>query len=211
MMLMFGAVGALPVNAAGKADMKKANVKWDLKNNKKIKYKQYWYAMGVQTHTAKMTKFKITNADTPGYKQCTFTLTYNMKLKPSNAQINKMGRRGGNFTEWGFCIVDYQTGMALGGANDKGVTATWGDWKHSKYKKHKAPNGAWIRYPQKSKINVKIVYPETYKDLAIGIVGASNLKLKSANEHWDGKKPFSKATSIYSKKDKGFAHFMRVK
>ena len=200
----------VPVNAASKADMKKANVKWDLRNNKTIKYKQYWYSMGVKKHTVKMTNFKVVKSKTPGYKECTFTLTFNMKVKPTDKQIRKMAVRGGNFTEFGFCVVDYNTGMTLGTDNDKDVKTTW-KWKYSKYKKHKAGNGAWIRYAQKNQVKVKIVYPESYKDLVIGVVGISKANFKSANDHWDGKIPFSKATALYSKKDKAFAHFMRVR
>lgn len=210
MTMMVSCFCILPTYAAGKADMAKANVKWDLKNNKKIKYKQYWYAIGVKKQTAKMTKYKITNADKPGYKQCTFTVTFNQKVKPSKKQVLKIGNRGKQFTEYGFCVVDYQTGKTLGRANDKGVETTW-KWKHSKYKKIKGLEGSWIRYPRKSVVNVKIIYPENYKNLAIGIVGASNGKFKNAAKHWNGKIPFSKATSLYSKKDKSFAHFKRVK
>lgn len=203
----------MPVNAASTPDMKKANVKWDLKNNKTIKYKQYWYTLGAKTHTVKMTKYKVKKASKEGYKQCTFTLTYNMRVKPNKNQVAKMGTRAENdkvYTEFGFVLADYKTGMTLGIKNDKDVTMT-NKWKFSKYIKIKGRDGSWIRYPRKTVVNVKIVYPEDYKDLAIGVFGATNLKLKNANRFWNGKIPFSKATTLYSKKDKAFAHFKRVK
>lgn len=52
----------MPVNAESKPDMKNANVKWDLKNNKTLKFKTTWSAVGVKTHTVKMTKFKVKKA-----------------------------------------------------------------------------------------------------------------------------------------------------
>lgn len=203
----------VPVNAAGKADMEKANVKWDLKNNKKLTYKQYWYSMGVKKHTVKMTNFKIRNAKKKGFKECTFTLTYKMKVNPTRDQILKMGRRcdqGKLFTQWGFCVVDYQTGKSLEQKNDKGVKTTW-KIKSYNYAKLYGTNGSWIRYPQKQVFKVKITYPKDYKDLTIGVVGSTKANLRTADAHWAGKLPFSKATALYSKKDKAFAHFMRVK
>lgn len=211
--LSFTMATTIEVNAASKPDLKKANVKWDLKNNKKLTYKQYWYSMGVKKHTVKMTKFKVKNASKPGYKQCTFTVTFNINVKPSKKQITKMGIRAGDgkdYTNWGVCVVDYKTGMSLEVENDKDVTSTC-KTKHYKQTKLKGIDGAWIRYPKKTVMKVKIIYPKDYKDLAIGVVGSSNAKISSAAKFWDGKIPFSKAKSLYSKKDKGFAHFMRVK
>lgn len=201
-----------PVSAEDIPDMEKANVMWDLQNNTQLKYKQFWYTMGAKTHTVKMTNYQVTDADTPGYKKCSFKLTWNLKVKPTKKQINKMGalaERGKLYTEWGFCVVDYQTGYSLGAANDKDVTES-STWKHTKYIKLKGTNGAWIKYPRKSVVKVEIIYPEDYKDLAIGTVASTSIKLQSADAHWDGEIPFSEATSLYSKKDPMFAHFMRV-
>ena len=100
-----------PVSAEDIPDMEKANVMWDLQNNTQLKYKQFWYTMGAKTHTVKMTNYQVTDADTPGYKKCSFKLTWNLKVKPTKKQINKMGalaERGKLYTEWGFCVVDYQ-------------------------------------------------------------------------------------------------------
>lgn len=116
----------LPVNAASKPDMKKANVKWDLKNNKTIKYKTTWSVLGTKTHTVKMTKYKVKNAKKKGYKQCTFTLTVNRKINPTKDQVMDMwnlwdfyyfdnydnGPYGGGF--W-YTVVDYKTGKCLEG------------------------------------------------------------------------------------------------
>ena len=211
--LSFTMATTLEVSAASKPDMKKANVKWDLKNNKKLTYKQYWYALGVKKHTVKMTNYKVKKASKKGYKQCTFKLTYNMNVSPSKKQVLKMGTRaeeGKLYTQFGFCVVDYKTGMTLARDNDKDVKVTY-TITNSNYKRITGKGGSWIRFPKKTVIKVKIIYPENYKNLAIGAVGASSLKLSSADKHWDGKLAFSKATSLYSKKDKNFAHFRRVK
>ena len=76
--------------AAAKADMEKANVMWDLKNNKALKFKTTWVGIGVRTHTVKMTNYKVTKASKEGYKKCTFTLTFNRKINPTKEQVDKM-------------------------------------------------------------------------------------------------------------------------
>jgi len=93
-----------------------------------------------------MTNYKVTKADKEGYKQCTFTLTFNRSIKPSKKQVNKMGARidsyggfGGNFY---YTVVDYQTGKSLEGENDKDVTVTSSDWKYSKYSKVTGTQGS---------------------------------------------------------------------
>ena len=232
----------MPVNAADTADMAKANVKWDLKNKKTVKFKTTWSEVGVKKHTVKMTGFKVKKAKKKGYKQCTFTLTFNRDIKPSNKQISKMGAissmgsiYGGNF--W-FTVADYQTGECLEVPNDKDVTVK-SKWTYSKYTKKKAKDGSWIRFAKKATAKVTIVYPATYKDLVIGAGGytcASKLvEAQDAEEYegdvWEdfatgkfyeldepvtnlffrGGDSFSDADYLYSKTDKAFAHFMRIK
>ena len=203
------AISTTDVNAAGKPDMKKANVKWDLRNNKKVTFKAYWYTVGVKKHTAKMTNYTVQDADKPGYKQCTFTLIFNNpKIKLSSNQIKKMAAK--RFICYAdVSVVDFETGKSLAKKNDKDVTTTT-TWKYSKYRKQKAGNGAWVMYARKAVVNVKIVYPESYKNLVIGVTGSTTSNLKSVNKHLNGKLPFSKTKALYSKKDKNFAHFMRV-
>ena len=234
-MIMTAFAFVQPVNAASKPDLKKANVKWDLKNNKTIKFKTKWSILGVKKHTVKMTKFKVKNAKKKGYKECTFTLTFNKKISPTKSQVNDMywlvdGSNGGSNAPFGgevyFTVVDYKTGKSLEGKNNKGVKVT-SSWKYTKFDKKYSKDGFWIEYPKKTTVKVKITYPKKYKNLAIGVGGytdapkyvteisggsasgyVSSLNLKA---FWSGKKAFSKETKLYSKKDKNFAHFMRVK
>ena len=161
--------------AASKPDMKKANVKWDLKNNKTLKFKTNWYELGEKTHTVKMTDFKVTKAKKKGYKKCTFTLTFKRKINPTKKQVRKMGEFAG---EWGtiggsfyYTVVDYKTGKCLEGKNDKNVKVTDSGWEYSDYVKKTGKNGTWIRYPKTSTVKVKIIYPKDYKNLAIGVGG----------------------------------------
>ncbi len=212
--IMTGFAFVQPVNAEEIPDMEKVNVMWDLQNDTPLKYKQRWHTLGVKQHTVKMTNYEVTDADAPGYKQCSFTLTFNMKVNPTKKQVKKMGiygAKGNLITDWGYCIVDYQTGYSLGeeAENDKDVTES-AEWHNSKFQKIKGLNGTWIRYPRKSSVDITLIYPKDYKDLCIGAVGFSSLNMKSAKAHWKGKLPFSEATSLYSKKDPMFAHFMRV-
>ena len=210
-MLLTSFACVLPVNADSKPDIKKANVKWDLKNNKTLKFKTKWAGMGVKKHTVKMTNFKVKKSAQPGFKECTFTLTFNRKVNPSAKQMKKMlvrldthGTFGGDFY---YTVVDYQTGQNLEAANDKNVTVT-SNWKFMKKSKKKSKYG-YIWYTKKNKATVKITYPETYTNLAIGVGGCTSLK--SMDAFWDGYIPFSQAKGLYSAKDKSYAHFMRVK
>lgn len=237
MALILSSVYALPVDAASKPDLKKANVKWDLKKNKKIKVKTKWSVLGVKEHTVKMTNFKVKKAKKKGYKQCTFTLTFNRKINPTKAQVQEMffiadGSNGGVNAPFGggfyFTVVDYKTGKCLEGKNNKNVKVTHSKWKHTNKETKKGKEGFDIWYAKKATVKVKIIYPKNYKNLAIGVGGytfapyyksTSNGKGGSSaavtsytlKPYFTGKKAFSKETKLYSKKSKMYAHFMRVK
>ena len=56
-----------------------------------------------------------------------------------------------------------------------------------------------------------MTYPSNYKGLCIGLGGVTKLSETSKDKKFNkGKVSFNK-TSLYSKKDKSIAHFMRVK
>lgn len=210
-MLLTSFAFALPVNADTQPDLKKANVKWDLKNNKTLKFKTKWAGLGVKQHTVKMTNFKVKNSAQPGFKECTFTLTFNRKINPNKKQMKKMltrldtyGSFGGDFY---YAVVDYQTGQNLEVANDKNVTVE-SQWKFMKKTTKKSKVG-YIWYTKKNKATVKITYPATYKNLAIGVGGHSSFM--STDAYWDGAIPYSQAKGLYSTKNKSYAHFKRVK
>lgn len=239
-MLMTGFAFAQSVDAASKADMSKANIRWDLKNNKTLKFKTKWSVLGVKTHTVKMTGYKVKNAKKKGYKQCTFTLTVKRSIKPTKAQVNDMywiyneqmmegktstnGPFGGGFY---WTVVDYRTGKSLEINNSKNVKVTSSGWEYKDYQEYFSKDGFSIRYPKTSTVKVKIVYPEKYKNLAVGFggftdaprwvtktsgTGASGyLKTFDLSKFWEGKKNFSAEKMLSSKKDNNYAHFMRVK
>ena len=218
----------MPVNAESTPDLKKANVKWDLKNNKTVKYKTAWYALGVKTHTVKMTKFKVKKAKKKGYKQCTFTLTFNRKIKPNKEQIMDMDLTHGECGSFGgecyFTIVDYMTGESLEGPNDKGVKVS-SKWKWSGKDTKDSKDGFGIWYMKKGTVKVTITYPKGYKNLAIGVGGYTKAPYyvdyeddyevvnpaAGMKDYYNGGRPFSGEELLYSKTDKGFAHLMRVK
>lgn len=230
--LLSGFAFTMPAHAASKPDLKKANVKWDLKNNKTLKFKTKWSVLGVRKHTVKMTNFKVKDAKKKGYKECTFTLTFNRKISPTKKQVNDMywidydgnAGFGGGFY---YTVADYKTGKSLEGKNDKKVKVSDSGWKYSNKVIKSSADGFKIDYYKKASVKVKIVYPKTYKNLAIGVGGynfapyqfteysgtgaAGGVKTYSFKKYFNGKKAFSKETKLYSKKDKLFAHFMRVK
>ena len=76
--------------------------------------------------------------------------------------------------------------------------------------KIKGTRGAWISYARKAQTSVTIIYPENYKDLVIG-VGGFHTYSTNVQSFFNGNKAFSKEKKLYHKKDKGYAHFMRVK
>lgn len=123
----------------------------------------------------------------------------------------------GHYTDYGtfgggfyYTVVDYKTGKSLEGDNDKDVTVTDNGWKHLKYNKKKGTDGAWISFASKTTVKVKIIYPEDYKGLCIGVGGYTTVDT-NVDSYWAGNKKFSKTTKLYSKKDKSYAHFKRVK
>jgi len=241
-LFLTGFAYAAPVSAASKADMAKANVKWDLKNNKTIKYKTAWTEIGARQHTVKMTDLKIRNAKKKGYKQCTFTLTYKRDINPTQKQKDKMAWlacTGGEFVMPGgnmwFAAVDYNTGKGLAKGNKQKVSVSWSKWKYSDYEKIAAWDGIYFRYARKATVKVKIIYPKKYKRLAVGVGGfteaphiqktvyssspapgigvasaTGGIVIPDADKFFAGKKKFSTETLLYSKKDKSYAHFMRI-
>ena len=225
---------AMPVNAASTANLKQANVKWDLKNNKKVKFKTKWSAIGTKTHTVKLSNFKVKNAKKKGYKQCTYTLTYYRNLNLSKKQRNKivhfaMGdgefiSPGGDF--W-YAVVDYKTGMVLKKGNKHNVKVTSSKWKTSDWKEVKSTDGMSFNYAKKCSIDIKIIYPKKYKNLAIGAGGfteaphwvtevsggsaAGWVETPNADKFAKGKQSFYDTKLYWSAKDKRYAHFKRVK
>lgn len=135
---------------------------------------------------------------------------------------SEAGEFGGRFY---FTVVDYKTGECLEVPNDKGVTVKNSKWKYSKYKTLKAKDGTWIKFARKSTVKVTILYPSTYKDLTIGVGGYTcaaeyvvvddegtyEADAPITNVFFHGGDVFSEADYLYSKTDKSFAHFMRVK
>ena len=204
------------VSAASKPEMKKANVKWDLKKKKTVTYKSLYTGVGLKKQKAKISKMKVTTSKTkPGYKECTFTLKCERGWKMTNSEIHEMVKNRLSDNSVGgtiYChIVDYNTGKSLFAPNTKGVTVeTVKAWTHSKSTTYKDEDGCWVRL-HNSTVTFKVTYPSNYKGLCIGLGGITKLSETSKDKKFsNGKVSFNK-TSFYSKKDKSVAHFMRVK
>jgi len=166
-------------------------------------------------------------------------LTFTKKINPTKKQKKKMVEfacgdaefisPGGEF--W-VAAVDYKTGKCLKKGNKQKVTAKYSKWRYSNYEKIKYKD-SWFEYAKKSSIDVKIVYPKKYKNLVIGVGGYSVAPhwesehtsgdfsasytgwIEDPNElvkpFFKGKQAFSETKVCWSKKNKKYAHFMRVK
>lgn len=203
-------------DAAKKPYMKKLKLKWDLKSNKNVKFTQPIAAIGNKKYTAKITKYKITDAKKKGYKKLTFVYTSKRNWKPSKNQVHKIANSSfakknasvgsGQY----YTLVDYDTGANLEMENDYNVTVKSGEWKHKKYKKYSDDDKCWINLWTTSSVKVTVTYPEDYKGLCIGIGGAALLEESKADTaYWNGEKVFGQTS--YYKKGKKNSHFMRVK
>ncbi len=87
---MITGTAVLPVHAASKAYMSKMPVKWDLKPNKTVVYQSYYRNVGMLNQKAKISDWKITDAEKKGYKQLTFKVSFTTKRNFSAKEVKKM-------------------------------------------------------------------------------------------------------------------------
>ncbi len=199
--------------AASKAYMKKAYVKWDLKKNKTISYKTKLDKIGTKKSNIKITKYKIKNSKKKGYKELNYTVrAYYTPLTAKNVHKLPSGIYTAPILNCYTAVVDYNTGKALTKGNKQKVTVKYSGWKvpTNKRKIYRDSDGCIIEQGLYSEIQVKVTYPKKYKGLCIGVGGHTSVNdTKNDTKFWNGKAVFGK-TAYYSKKDKSYAHFMRV-
>ena len=74
MVLMFCVI---PVSVqAQTAYMKKMNISWDLKPDRKVKFQSYWAGIGYKDGLVTLKDYKITDAEEEGYRHLTFTVVF---------------------------------------------------------------------------------------------------------------------------------------
>lgn len=212
----FMAIGTVDVQAASKNYMQNLKLK-ELKVNKKYQIKTPVTCTNTkQTSKYYITDLKKTDAKKKGYKKLTFTiLIESSNVKQSKSSIHKLvntyDSSGSNWRGY-YAIVDSATGKELYEENEFDVTYTSSDWKYKHYPKQKDSDDCWVRYTEKTKATVTVVYPKTYKDLGI-LIGMYNSKEvkdgKTENAFWNGKKAFG-ATSYY-KKAKNNCYYKKIK
>lgn len=205
---------ASQAEAASKAYMKKAYVKWDLKKNKTISYKSKLDQIGTKKSSMKMIKYKIKNSKKKGYKELTYTIrAYYTPI--TTKDVHKMIGyiSDAPLTNCYTAVVDYNTGKTLAKGNKQKVTVKYGGWKipdDSTQKIYRDSDGCMVAQGRYFDINVKVTYPKNYKGLCIGVGGHTSVNdTKNDTKFWNGKVAFGK-TAYYNKKDKSYAHFMRV-
>lgn len=202
------------VEAASKAYMKTAYVKWDLKKNKTISYKTRLDRIGTKKSNIKITKYKIKNSKKKGYKELTYTVrAYYTPLTAKDVHKLPSGIYTGPIINCYTAVVDYNTGKALTKGNKQKVTVKYSGWKltcDNNRKVYRDSDGCIVEQGKYSDITVKVTYPKNYKGLCIGVGGHTSVNdTKNDTKFWNGKAVFGK-TAYYNKKDKSYAHFMRV-
>lgn len=220
----------LQIQAAKKPYMKRLNISWDLKPDKKIKYQTKYEVLGYREQTAEIKNYKITDAAKKGYKKLTFTAVIGRDPKITNGQFQefyhkcnemygyvddpgeKISRMGGNNY---YAVVDYRTGKSLEYEyNDKDVKVRSGKWKYSKQKKkYEDSDGCWWEFSKYTTANVSVVYPEDYKDLCLVVGGSSSQYGRTSEDslYFDNDIIKFGETSYVSPENKKIAHAMRIK
>ena len=198
-------------SAATKKYMKKQNVSWDIKKGKTITYKNYFVKVGLVNEKAKITQYKVSKSNIPGYKRVTMKIKFLRSWKPTVKQIDKMvnsdySRRtkkigGGVWVH----VVDYNTGRSLWRDSRFVISCNWTSLP-TKY--YYGTNGNYVWFtPQVCQLVVD--YPKNYKGLCIGFSGTTSVNEAKDEKFTNGKIAIGK-TRFVSKKTKKVAHFKRV-
>ena len=209
-------MGTVQAQAATKNYMGSLKLK-ELKANTKYKIKTtVGGTKQKQTSEYYIANLKKTNAKKKGYKKLTFTFCVDSaNVTQSKSAIHKLSYyRGTNGEQRGsyYAIVDAATGKDLEIENDVNVTCSNSEWKYRMYPKQEDSHGCWVRYTQKAKVNVTVVYPASYKNLGIiiGMYDTSDFKNgKTETAFWNGTKKFSETK--YYKQAKKYSYYMKVK
>lgn len=210
-------IGFIPLQtqAASKKYMKKINVSWDLKNNKTVTFKTNYAGVGMRKMKAKITDYKITDAQKTGYKKLTYVIRFEMGQKNKPKEIHKICnskhfKKNNNVSGLlNTYVIDYDTGKNLTSANPYDVTCTF-RWTTLNTRKEEDGDGCFL-YSYRQQIASTVIYPQNYKGLCIGFGGGTKLTAKKNDTHFRNGKAVFGQTSFFSKKDKTIAHFMRVK
>lgn len=183
--MVLGAVQTTPgaaVQADGSRYMKNLDLKWDLKEGKNLLLTANYPGIGKQKFSVRMTSYKLQDASKQGYKELTIGYKSTRKWMPTTEKVDKIinasvKRTIGDFQYIpfvsGFAVVDYYTGVSLEGKNDYDVTVKILNRKFSGTKKYKGTDGNWMRIAKTAAINIQITYPEDYKGVCIGLIGAN--------------------------------------
>lgn len=218
MVLMFCVI---PVSVqAQTAYMKKMNISWDLKPDRKVKFQSYWAGIGYKDGLVTLKDYKITDAEEEGYRHLTFTVVFeNSKegFRPSEVHDllqsdiwEKYEDTGGYYN---VTLVDYTTGRCLENtSNGKDVTVEISDAVQTGEKKYKDSDGCSLVCYKKTTWKAAVTYPKDYKGLCI-VVGGANKNVFDSDFDYDGyyagDVKFGKSV-FYSMINKKVAHALRV-
>jgi hypothetical protein len=197
------------VQAATTDHMKNVGVNWNLRQGKSVKFTSRSSLAGKKTGTITLKSLKTTESG--DYYRTTATLVLKLKCGFTKAQVKKVMHGGTtNFALWRYAtVVDYDTGKCLEESNDLDVDVTMNESSSGKYKIYDS-DGCYMEDYKTVTEKITIEYPKSYAGLCIVAGGATQSRLTSAtNKFFDGKTLFGK-TVLASKKDKSYAHGIRI-
>lgn len=169
---------AAELSTQAQKNLQQRGVKFDLKAGKTYTVDRMLRGVGKIKYTIKVSDVKVSDSNEEGFKQATFKWTTELKKpltkkqqKSAHKALKKQGYYWDAMESDLYCFVlDYATGQNLEDSeNAPGVKATFTSKKDVKTEKYYDTDGSWFCLSKKSVRAAKIVFPEDYEGLCIGI------------------------------------------
>lgn len=199
--------------------MKKLDISWDLKPDKKVTFQSYREALGYRDHTITIKNYNVKKKG--AYKKLSFSVVVDAHVLSQQEVHDIYAWREEMVNDIGFYVgttgipcyytlVDYSTGKCLESKNDKNVVVKATGWEMRGLQICNDSDGCSLMEPKGSQVKkVTVIYPADYKDLCI-VAGGYSEDGDSNDDFWEGKVKFGKTTMI-SPQNSRLAHAMRVK
>ena len=216
--------GGSVLSPMASTNLKKAGMKFDLKNGKKRTVYAKVRGAGKIKYSVKMSKYKVKNLGN-GYKKASFNITWKLKDKITSKKAKKilkaLARQGysWDYMETGYYMffVDYVTGRNLEDpAYSNGFSIV--KKKETNYKKTKKYHGSDDSYFYLGKLwtmKVAVTFPADYKNLCVGVGCGNKFSYDEYGTDWSYIDDYESGHTFYQtswcKKCKRNFHFKRIK
>ena len=213
-----------PALCASSKNLKKAGMKFDLKNGKKRYSNMMLRGAGKIKHSIRMSDLKVTTTKN-GRKKATFKMTWKIENKLSNAQARKVLRILSLYDyEWDameawdhMFFVDYVTGRNLeDSAYSNGFKLVKKKLtRRDCTKKYVSSDGSWFYLVKHWTVAVTVTFPADYKNLCVGVGFGKSYGYNTFSKDWSYIDDYESGVSFYQtswcKKCKDNLHFARIK